>query len=152
MKGLPMRILLLILAAAVSYAAEINVTGAFARATAPSATTGAVFATIDGVPDELTGATTAVAERVELHSVVVLDSGAKRMTPVERIAVPAQLKPGGLHLMLIGLKQPLVETTSIPLTLTFAKSGTVQVEVPVGSIAANEPPVACGGEGCCAPK
>ena len=151
-----MRTLLLILAIAALHAADVTVTGAFARATAPSATTGAVFATIGGAADELTGATTAAADRVELHSVVTLDNGAKRMTPVERLAVPVQLKPGSYHLMLMGLKAPLVEASSITLRLTFAKAGIVEVAVPVGGIAASEAPAAAAGCGaaadCCAPE
>ena len=41
------------------------------------------------------------------------------------------LKPGGYHIMLIDLKQKLDEGRHIPLTLTFAKAGSIDVEVDV---------------------
>jgi copper(I)-binding protein len=43
----------------------------------------------------------------------------------------ALLKPGGDHVMLMGLKQPLKEGESFPLILTFEKAGDVQVTVKV---------------------
>lgn len=61
----------------------------------------------------------------------------------EGIEVPAgatvTLAPGGLHLMFMQLKAPLVEGTRVPVTLTFEKSGTVEIELEVGGIAAKEP-------------
>ena len=49
------------------------------------------------------------------------------------IAVPAggtvTLAPGGLHLMFMGLKAPLVENETVPVTLTFAKAGTIEIEL-----------------------
>ena len=59
------------------------------------------------------------------------------------IEVPARatvtLAPGGLHLMFMQLKEPLVEGTKVPVTLTFEKAGTVEIELDVGGIAAKEP-------------
>lgn len=151
-----MRFLLLILAlipaTAVLHAADatVTVTGAFSRATAPGAANGVVFCTFGGGPDELLSATSAVADRVEMHTVVTVEGGAKRMTPVERIPVPGVLKPGGFHLMLMGLKQPLAEGGSLTLRLTFAKAGTIDAVVPVAGIAAMEAPAA--EPECCLPK
>jgi copper(I)-binding protein len=58
------------------------------------------------------------------------------------IAVPAQqtveLKPGGLHVMLMGLKHPLVEGETFPLTLEFEHAGTLEVEVTIAGIAARD--------------
>jgi copper(I)-binding protein len=62
-------------------------------------------------------------------------AGQMSMQPVDKIDVPAkgmvELKPGGFHIMLMGLKQPLVKGTSIDVTLTFASgaSKTVKAEV-----------------------
>ncbi len=144
--------LLLLLLANVCLAAEpapaaVTVTAAYARATAPSAANGVVFARLEGGPDALIAADTDVAQRVELHTITILDSGAKRMTPVERIPVPGDLNPGGFHLMLIGLKQPLVEKATVTLRLTFARAGTITASVPVAGIAAIAAPD--GAPACC---
>jgi copper(I)-binding protein len=60
-----------------------------------------------------------------------------RMRQVSSIDVPAggtvSLQPGGLHIMLIDLKEPLRQGETFPLTLTFAKAGKVAVDVPVKS-------------------
>jgi copper(I)-binding protein len=66
------------------------------------------------------------------------------MREVEAIDIAAQatveLKPGGLHVMLIGLKQPLHESNRFPLTLTFERAGSVELEVQVGKAGAMGPP------------
>ena len=57
------------------------------------------------------------------------------MREVSSIDIPAgrtvELKPGGLHIMLMGLTQPLKDGEMFPLTLTFANEGEVPVEVMV---------------------
>src|SRR3546814_16908753 len=78
-----------------------------------------------------------VAERVELHT-HTMDGNVMQMRRVEALEIPAQgkaaLQPGGIHIMLIGLKQPLREGERFPLTLTFAKAGAVTVEVAVEAV------------------
>ncbi|MFV3129429.1 copper chaperone PCu(A)C [Niveispirillum sp. KHB5.9] len=117
--------------------AEISVTSPFSRASAPAARAGAAFLTvsIDAGTDKLVGASSPVAEKAELHS-HMMENGIARMRPVEGgIAVtagtPVELKPGGLHIMLIGLKAPLKQGESFPLTLKFEKAGDVAVTVAV---------------------
>jgi len=65
------------------------------------------------------------------------------MRPVEKIQVapgePTVLKPGGLHVMLIGLEAPLKEGESFPLTLTFQQAGKTEVTVSVESVGAMQP-------------
>jgi copper(I)-binding protein len=65
------------------------------------------------------------------------------MRQIEAIDVPAggsvSLQPGGLHVILINLKQPLKQGEAFPLTLTFAKGGTLTIEVPVKSPAETAP-------------
>jgi copper(I)-binding protein len=65
------------------------------------------------------------------------------MRPVKAIEInvgePAVLKPGGLHVMLIGLKAPLKQGETFPLTLTFAKAGTTTVDVAVQAAGAGLP-------------
>lgn len=62
-------------------------------------------------------------------------SGMMTMQPVERILLPAgttvQLKPGGYHIMLLGLVQPLKVGDEVEVTLTFEKAQPQTVKVPV---------------------
>ncbi len=133
-------------AMAASKAGDIAIEQPFARAT--PAKVGGVFLTLKnagGTADKLVKAASPVAETVELHT-HIKDGDAMRMRAVENIPVPANgqtaLEPGGYHVMLIGLKQPLKEGTSFPLTLTFEKAGSVTVTVPVQKAGA---PAASGG-------
>jgi copper(I)-binding protein len=89
-----------------------------------------------GEGDRLLGASTDVAATVEMHSTTVDAQGIGRMVPVQAVDVPhgaeAKFAPGSRHVMLIGVKQPLIESEKFPLTLTFEKAGAVTVEVAVG--------------------
>lgn len=91
-------------------------------------------ATDSGAPDRLTGASTPVAARAELHRSVT-EHGVAKMLPVPALPVapgkPAVLAPGGYHFMLIGLKQPLAAGQTFPLTLTFANAGSVTTTITV---------------------
>jgi copper(I)-binding protein len=84
--------------------------------------------------DRLLEARTTAAEVVETHISEERD-GVMVMSKLDGIDIPArsitELKPGGLHIMLINLKQDLVEGDTIPLTLIFEKTGTVELSVPV---------------------
>lgn len=87
-----------------------------------------------GVADKLLKAESDAAETVELHN-VTNEGGMMQMRPVPAIDVAAggavELKPGGFHVMLIGLKQELKPGESVHLKLTFEKAGVVQVQAPV---------------------
>lgn len=128
---------------------SIVVSGAWARATAPQAVSGGVFLTIrntGATDDRLVTAASPAAARAELHT-HVMDNGIMRMRPVEGgIPVPAgqtvELKPGGLHVMLIGLTGPLVEGARVPLTLGFEQAGAVPVEAEVLAAGATGPAAA----------
>jgi copper(I)-binding protein len=97
--------------------------------------TGAVFMLLvnsGGEADRLVGGSTDVAEVVEIHETVVEGDVTKmRMLP-DGLAVPAKgevlLKPGGYHIMLIGLKQDLKPGDRFTLDLEFEKSGTLMIE------------------------
>jgi copper(I)-binding protein len=101
----------------------------------PMPGTGAVFMRLKNVgsePDRLIGGQTDVAEVVEIHeSIIEGDVMKMRMLP-EGLAVPAKgevlLKPGGYHVMLIGIKRDLVAGDTFALDLEFEKSGTVTVQ------------------------
>ncbi len=107
--------------------------------------TGAGFMTLHNggtQPDRLLSAASPVARQVELHT-HIRDGNVMRMRPVEDIPIPAgqtvELRPGGLHVMMIGLKQPLVQGTRVPLTLRFERAGEVQVELAVEAAGARGP-------------
>jgi copper(I)-binding protein len=116
--------------------ADVSVEGAWVRATPPGARTGAVYLTLnnDGPADALIRARTDVAERAELHTHVHID-GMMRMEPVASIAIPAggaaELKPHGDHLMLVGLRQPLVAGSVVVIEFEFEGGETVELDVPV---------------------
>ncbi|MFN7168084.1 MAG: copper chaperone PCu(A)C, partial [Pannonibacter sp.] len=83
-----------------------------------------------------------VTDRTELHEMAVID-GVMKMREMEGgIPVPAgatvELKPGGLHVMFMDIKQPLKEGETLPITLTFEKAGTVTVDMPIAKIGAKE--------------
>ncbi|MDS4009815.1 MAG: copper chaperone PCu(A)C [Defluviicoccus sp.] len=116
---------------------DLRIDHPWARASAGAAANGAAYmsiATTGTAADQLVKADSPVADKVELHT-HILDGDVMRMRPVSGITVnvgePAVLRPGGLHVMLIGLKEPLKQGTQFPLTLTFEKAGTVTVQVEV---------------------
>ncbi len=109
----------------------------WARATPPGVPVGAAYFTIQNNtarPDALLAVSSPVAQRAELHRTVVQDNIA-RMRPVGELAIgpgeTIKAEPGGLHLMLNGLRQPLVAGTRVPLTLQFRNAGKVTVQVEV---------------------
>jgi hypothetical protein len=134
--------------AAVAAAAEMTTVGKitihdpWARASLGTTGSSAVYMTLEiegDEPDRLVAAATPMAERAELHT-HVMDQGVARMRPVSAVEVapgaPTVLQPGGLHLMLMGLKQQLVEGDTLPLTVTFEKAGSAEIEVPILGLAA----------------
>jgi periplasmic copper chaperone A len=84
--------------------------------------------------DRLIKAESDVANAVELHK-STMEGGIMKMAPVENIEVPAKgqakLEPGGLHVMLIGLKRELKAGEKIKLKLQFEKAGMQEVEAEV---------------------
>ncbi|TAN71984.1 MAG: copper chaperone PCu(A)C [Magnetospirillum sp.] len=131
-----------------AHAADIEVVAPFMRAAPVTGGNGAAFLAITnhGGEDRLIGAQSGISKTVELH-VHVKDGDIYRMRKVDAIAVPmhgkVELKPGGDHVMFIGLLAPVKEGTKVPLTLVFEKAGKVTVEVPVqaaGAMAAGAMP------------
>lgn len=80
----------------------------------------------------LVGASSPVAGVAEIHE-MKMDGEIMKMRPVGALELPAgktvELKPGGLHLMLMDLKQPLAAGTSVPLTLLLKDSRGVESRV-----------------------
>ena len=92
--------------------------------------------------DRLLSASSPVARAAEMHT-MVRDGEVMRMRHVEAIQVPAgqtvTLRPGGLHLMLVGLSRPLREGETVPVTLRFERAGEVRVDLAVQAAGAREP-------------
>lgn len=124
----------------------IEVAHGWARATPGSARAGAAYVTIHNLgdrKDRLTGAETPVAARAQLHR-HVMEGTVMRMRHVEggiAIAPGKEIafKPGGYHIMLMGLKKPLKEGETFPLTLIFEHAGRKTAEIDVRGIAAMGP-------------
>lgn len=133
---------LLLPAAGEARASGIMIMEAFARASAtPTARSGAAYVSLmnHGDADRLTGASSPVAAHAEIHRTDMVD-GVMKMQPAGALEIPAhgmlEMKPGGYHIMLMGLAGPLREGERIELTLTFEKAGNVKIDVPVGAVAA----------------
>ncbi len=116
---------------------ELEISGAWARATPPGSKNGGAFLTVANhgmAADKLVSAASDVANRVELHN-HINDNGVMRMRQVPFIPVPmhgkAELKPGSYHVMFMGLKAPLKEGSMVMVKLTFEKAGDVMVHMPV---------------------
>ena len=130
-----------------NHATPIMILQPWARATPPGAPTAAAYLTImnhGAEPDVLVGASSPQAERVDFH-IMTMDNGVMKMRPATTgVAVPAggtvELKPdGGYHVMLSGLKAPLRSGTMLPVTLRFAKAGSIEVVFAVEPIGARGP-------------
>ncbi len=116
---------------------DVSIGDLRARAVPPDQPNSAVFMSIENQSDEqraLVGAESAASQIVELHTHLEED-GVMRMRRVEKLKVPAgetvTLEPGGLHVMLIGLKQPLEPGDTLDLTLIFEDGSRIPVQAPV---------------------
>ena len=136
---------LLTLAPAPSRADEapVVVTDPYARETPPNAKVGGVYMTLAnrGPAIRLTGVRSDAARMAQIHVHEMDASGVMRMRRVEDgIALDpdatVRMEPGGLHIMLMGLEKPLRRGGTVDLALEFDDGSTVDVAVPVRSIAA----------------
>ncbi len=123
-------------------AGDIRITQPWSRA-AMRGGSGAAFLTLRNTgnqPDRLLGASTPAAGRVELHS-MVRDGDVMRMREQPAIELPPGqeviLRPGGLHVMLLGLTAPLNRGEAVTLTLRFERAGTVEVPFAVQAAGAS---------------
>ena len=126
---------------------SIRVAGAWSRATAPGASVGVVYFEVinSGPADTLLTIECPAAQRVEMHATTSTD-GIMKMRPVSSADIPARgrlsFQPGGLHAMLIGLKQPLEEGGRLPLTLVFQRAGKLRFEAAIQGLGTMNPPPA----------
>ena len=136
--------LLGLVVAAGANAGDLHVLSAHAPATAAGAGTAAAYLTVHNVgasADRLLRATTPVAASVEIHQ-SQLDGMVMRMRALPFIDVPVggsvEMRTGGIHLMLLGLKHPLRAGEQFTLRLDFARAGPVDASVkvlPIGAAA-----------------
>lgn len=116
------------------------------RETAATQSVGGGFLTIRNggkTADRLVSASSPFAAEVQIHT-MSMDGGVMKMRPLkDGITIPAgqtvELKPGGLHIMFIGLKQPFKKGGQIPATLKFLKAGTVKVSFAVQPVDSSAP-------------
>lgn len=143
--------------AALSQAAEagLSASQAWMRPTLGAGRTTAAYLTIANTSttaDRLVAADVPGAGAVEIHT-AGMEDGIMRMRRVEGVDIPAgesvQLAPGGLHIMVMALSEPVTTGAQVPLTLIFEKAGslTVQAEVTLAPPAATTMPPEMGHEG-----
>ena len=103
--------------------ADVIAEGAWVRGTVAKQTATGAFMTLKTAKaTQLISAASPVAEVVEVHE-MVMDGNMMKMRALAKLDIPAntpvELKPGSYHIMLMGLKKPLVDGEKVPLTLNF---------------------------------
>jgi copper(I)-binding protein len=119
--------------------AQMQIEDPYVRAASPMAISGAAFMAVTNptdTDDRIVAATSDIAERVELHTHIQNSDGVMQMVHLEDgIPLPAGetvlLQRGGLHVMFLGLRQPLNEGDEITVTLEFEHAEPLTVTVPV---------------------
>lgn len=119
--------------------ADIAIDNVKAFETAEGMKNGAVLLNIKNTgaeDDKLVSASSDVADKTEIHEMAE-ENGVMKMREVKSVDVKAgetvELKAGGYHIMLMGLKKPLKADEKFPMTLTFEKAGAVTKDVGVVS-------------------
>ena len=127
-------------------AGDLVISQAWSRATPGGAKVGGGFLTIENkgtAPDRLIGGTSDVASKVEVHE-MSMNNGVMTMRPLEKGLTidpgrTVKLAPGGYHLMLMNLKNPLKQGDKLAIGLEFEKAGKVQVSFDVQAVGAPGP-------------
>jgi len=122
---------------------KLKITAPWARATPKGAQVGGGYLTIANTgttPDRLLGGASAVAKEVQVHE-MTMANGVMKMRPVAggleiKPGQTVTLKPGGYHLMFVGLGRQLQQGERFTVTLQFAKSGKVAVDFTTEGIGA----------------
>lgn len=132
-----------------AWAQAVTVQDAWARATLPVQKTSGAFMVLKSAQAlRLVGVSSPVAGVAEMHE-MKMDGNIMRMRGVPAIELPAgkavELKPGGYHLMLKDLKQPLKTGSKIPLTLRFESADRKMVEQKIELEVRAEPPAIMAG-------
>ena len=125
------------LSSAVAMASSIELSAPAVRATPPGAPTSGGYVTLINHSDQerfLVGAESQIANKVEIH-LSEMQGETMKMYQVDHVAVPAhgdvQLKPGGYHIMFMGLKQPLKAGEVVDITLVMRNGEHINMSAPI---------------------
>ena len=139
-------VIMLALAVADTYAKQpaiekspVTITAAWARTTVPGGKVSAAYMRIaSSVAVKLVKVDAAISGNVELHNMGMRD-GVMEMKAMDAIDIPANkridLKPGGMHVMLMTLNKPINGGDKVPLTLTFEHANKIQFSINVDAAA-----------------
>jgi periplasmic copper chaperone A len=124
----------------------IEIDRPWSRAVPKGASVAAGYVTIRNTgnePDRLVSGSTPVAGKFEIHE-MSMDNGVMRMRPLTEGVVinpgeTVQLKPQSSHIMMMGLKQPIVKGKPFKGSLVFEKAGAVDVDFTVEAVGAMAP-------------
>ena len=123
---------------------DLELTGAFTRATLPNAPVGGGYVTITNKGDEadrLVSAQSSFSPDVQIHEMAVVNDVMQMQQLPEGLEIPAgetvTLAPGGLHMMFMNISAPFVEGETVPVTLVFEKAGEVEIELAVQAFGAS---------------
>jgi periplasmic copper chaperone A len=127
-------------------AGDLTISQAWARATPGGAKIGGGYLTIENkgsAPDRLVGASADFAGKIEVHE-MAMNNGVMKMRPLANGLTiepgkTVKLAPGGYHLMIMDLKNPLKQGDKVPVTLEFEKAGKVSVSLDVQGVGAQGP-------------
>lgn len=135
------KFVLSILSIAAVFGADVEIDGAYARASIPNVPNSAAFFVIKNNSDKdiaITSANSDIAEKNELHT-HIKENEMMKMMKIEKLVVPAksslELKSGGDHVMLMGLKKELKVGDEISLELSFSDGDKKSIKVPVKDLA-----------------
>ena len=124
--------------------APVRAEQAWARATAPQQTVGGAYVTLTSpANDALIGGSSPAAGGVEMHE-MRMDGTVMRMRELSdglplRAGHAVTLKPGGFHIMLMDLKQPLVAGQTVPVQLRFRTAPPLDLQLKIAPIGAQGP-------------
>lgn len=133
-------LLLVLFLSSLNVQAELTINTSFARAVPVVVKNSAVFLSINNSGEQdraIVAAQSAVSEIVELHT-HIQDQGVMRMRKIDQIELSAgqttELKPGGLHIMLIGLHGALEVGQQVELELEFDDGSKQRISAPVREV------------------
>jgi periplasmic copper chaperone A len=127
-------------------AGDLVITQAWSRATPGGAKVAGGYLTIENkgsAPDRLISGSVDIAAKVEVHE-MAMNNGVMTMRALDRGLTiepgkTVKLAPGGIHLMMLDLKNPLKKGEKLPITLEFEKAGKVMVSFDIQGVGAPGP-------------
>jgi len=126
---------------------DLVITGAWTRATVRKSPIGTAYVTIENkgtADDRLIAVRSPISETAQIHT-TLMDHGIMILRQlINGIEIPAgasvTLKPGGEHLMFIGLRHPIRRGETVPVTLVFAKAGEITLDMTAAPVGSLKPP------------